>query len=478
VAYPGAMTRSSLRFTLLPLAALVAAACAHAPPSPAPGAAWLQFASPEEAGLDPSGLDEAFRRADEAGSAAVMVIRGGHAVAAWGDPSRELDLHSVRKSLYGVLYGIAVERGLVDLEATLAALEVDDLEPLSAAERSARVVDLLAARSGVYHPSAYSPSDMDESLPARGSHPPGSHFFYNNWDFNVAGALLEQAAGRDLDRLFADWIAVPIGMEDWRPGDSFAAYEPRTSRWPAHTFRMSTRDLARFAQLVLDGGAWRGAEVVPRAWIERSTAPISRFDDGSGYALMWWVYPPGALPADRYPATSQVRVVQARGTGGQAIFLVPEADLAVVHRGDTDRGEGVSGARAWGILEAVLAARRGEPAAHPTLVPMTPRPLPSQTPFELPAMQPAAGGAAAELVGHYRLAPGVFLEIFPFRGGVYADMPGEGEAELWTLGPDLYTVRVEPSVRIAVERDADGRVVALAATIGERRVRATRADPP
>lgn len=472
------MTRASLGLTLVPLAAVLAAACAHLPPSPAPAAGWLQLASPEEGGFDPAGLEAAFRRADEAGSAAVMVIRGGHVVAAWGDTSRELELHSVRKSLYSVLYGIAVERGLVDLEATLADLGVDDLDPLDEAERSARVIDLLAARSGVYHPSAYSPSDMDESLPARGSHPPGSHFFYNNWDFNVAGALLEQAAGRDLDRLFAEWIAEPIGMEDWQPGDSFAAHEPRTSRWPAHTFRMSTRDLARFAQLVLEDGAWRGAQVVPRAWIERSTAPVSRFDDGSGYGLMWWVYPPGALPADDYPATSRVRVVQARGTGGQAIFLVPEAELAVVHRGDTDRGEGVSGVVAWGILEAVLAARRGEPAAHPTLVAMTPRRLPSQTPFELPAMQPVTGDDAAELVGRYRLAPGVFLDLFPFRDGVYADMPGEGEAELWRLAPDLYTVRIEPSVRIAAERDADGQVVALAATIGERQVRATRIEPP
>ncbi|HUO86109.1 MAG TPA: serine hydrolase [Thermoanaerobaculia bacterium] len=456
------------------VAALIVGACVHLR-APATGPdEWEQVASPSAVGFSAAGLEDAFRRAEAAGSAAVMVVYRGHVLAAWGDVERELELHSVRKSLYGALYGVAVDRGVIDLEATLAELEIQDLSPLTPLERSARVADLLAARSGVYHPSAYSPSDMDEGLPPRGSQPPSATFYYNNWDFNVAAAVLERQTGEDLDELFARWIAEPIGMQDWRPGDSYEVFEPRTSRWPAHTFRMSTRDLARFGQLILQQGAWRGEQVLPREWVVRSTRIVTGFEDGSGYGLLWWVYPPGVLSADRYPTTRRFEVIQARGSGGQALFVVPQAELALVHRGDTDRGEGVSGAAVWGILEAVLDART-RPAGGPAeLVPLAPRPLPPVSGSDPLRLESVDVVEVAELIGRYELAPGVFAEVFPFEGRAYIEVPGEGEAELFALADGLYALRVEPGVRIAIERNDEGRVAALVVTLGERRMRATR----
>ena len=48
-------------------------------------------------------------------------------------------------------------------------------------------------------------------------------------------------------------------MEDWNPADGFRVYEPTKSLHPAHTFRISTRDLARFGQLYLQEGRWAAA---------------------------------------------------------------------------------------------------------------------------------------------------------------------------------------------------------------------------
>lgn len=469
------MRRLALR--LFPFLACWSVACAHLPPAAAPADPWLQYATPEEAGFSPTGLEAAFRLADQAGSAAVMAVHRGQVLLAWGDVARELELHSVRKSLYSALFGIALQRQALALDDTLGELGIDDLRGLSAAEGSARVADLLAARSGVYHPSAYSPADMDEGLPARGSHPPGTFFYYNNWDFNAAAGILEQAIGIDLYHAFERWIAEPIGMEDYDPADGYRAFEPTVSRWPAHTFRMSTRDLARFGQLYLQGGRWRGRQVVPVDWIERSTRAVSRFEDGSGYGFMWWVYPAGSLPAERYPTARDFDIVQARGTGGQALFLVPGAELAVVHRGDTDRDRGVSGRAVWSLLEAILAARQGSPAARPKLMPLVPRPLPNaQRAPERPPIVAFQPGEVEALLGRYEFAPGVHGRVFLFGGRPYMQVPREGEAELFALADGTYTIRVEPGVSIRAERDAAGRVVALVARLGEREMRASKVD--
>ena len=53
--------------------------------------------------------------------------------------------------------------------------------PLTAAEKQARVADL-RARSAVYHPVDFECAQMQETRPARGSYPPGTFWFYSNWD--------------------------------------------------------------------------------------------------------------------------------------------------------------------------------------------------------------------------------------------------------------------------------------------------------
>jgi CubicO group peptidase (beta-lactamase class C family) len=102
----------------------------------------MQWEKPEQSGFDPEQMEEARKKADTVQSAAVMVVHRGHVVAAWGDIARKLELHSVRKNLYSALYGIAVEKHLIDLNATLSDLGVDDLQSLTAEEKRARIEDV------------------------------------------------------------------------------------------------------------------------------------------------------------------------------------------------------------------------------------------------------------------------------------------------------------------------------------------------
>src|SRR5262245_2282587 len=117
----------------------------------APGSAWREYATPEEAGFSSELLGQAWERAAELRSGAVFVVYRGHVLVAWGEIERRFECHSVRKSLVNALIGRAVAQGALKLDATLGELGIDDLQPLTAREKTARVRDLLRARSGVYH---------------------------------------------------------------------------------------------------------------------------------------------------------------------------------------------------------------------------------------------------------------------------------------------------------------------------------------
>jgi CubicO group peptidase (beta-lactamase class C family) len=436
--------------------------------------AWQQYAIAEDAGFTASALERARHYADSVKSGAVMAVYRGRVLAAWGDVARELELHSVRKSLVSALYGAGVAEGRIDLDRTLGELGIEDRVPLSEQERRARLRDIIAARSGVYLPAAYADAEQDRERPARGSHAPGTHFFYNNWDYNVAGVIYEKLMDEDLYEGFQRRIAQPLGMEDFAPSDGFLVYEPSQSDHPAHTFRMSTRDLARFGQLYLQRGKWEGRTVLPAEWIAESTRPKSDFGNGTGYAWMWWTYAAGSL-GPRYPNLNQHDVFSASGTGGQFVLVVPAAELVVVHRGDTDNGRQVSGRDAWTIAELILSARAGQPAASPRIGPLDPVALATQAPAKpRPTVLEIDRALMSEYAGEYEVGPQTMARVFIHNGHLFMNFPGRGEAELLALTTSEFTIAPVAGVHIRFERNAEGRVTHFDATIGPQRLRGTR----
>ena len=164
-----------------------------------PGHQWMQYTDPREAGFDPAKLEAARQTWAELPSAAFIVVADGAVVAAWGETNRRFMCHSVRKSLLSALFGIYWDRGEMDLNKTLADLGIDDTpDPLLDSERQARILDLLKARSGVFHPAAY--AGRTDSAP-RGSKGAGRYFAYNNWDFNTLATILMQETGDDVLRI-------------------------------------------------------------------------------------------------------------------------------------------------------------------------------------------------------------------------------------------------------------------------------------
>jgi CubicO group peptidase (beta-lactamase class C family) len=453
--------------TTLFLALLLGPGQTASPPA-APAGEWRQYERPEAAGFSSAALEEARLAAERAGSAAVLAVHRGHVLAAWGEVERRFECHSVRKSLVSALVGIHVERGTLALDATLAELGIDDEPPLDDEEKEARLSDLLAARSGIYHPAAKEPADMKAERPERGSRRPGEAWWYNNWDFNTVGVILERAAQQDLYELFRGDLAAPLGMQDFRLEDGLAEYEPSSSIHPAHAFRMSARDLARIGWLFACAGEWNGATVVPRAWVAESTRAHTVFENGRGYGYMWWVYPAGSLGGS--PELDRHDCFAAIGTGGQLVLVVPAAEYVFVHRGDTDNEREVRGPVVWDLAERVLAARRGEPEPAPALVPVRALPLGAPAPPwpERTALA-LAPEELAEYAGEYAAEDGLVIDVHVWRGRLFAHARGMGETELFAEARDRFFSKAE-DVQVRFERDGAGKIDGVAATLVKREV--------
>lgn len=395
-----------------------------------PAKQWLKYQTPEDAGWSLDGLNKARKASRSAGSAAVMIIYNGAILAEWGETERRFKCHSIRKSLLSALYGTAVSEGRVKLGTTIGSLGIDDHAGLTPLEKSASIADLLKSRSGIYLPAAFQTPSPNSVKPQRGSHRPGSYWYYNNWDFNVLGAIYNQQTGRDLFRDFSTRIARPLQMQDFDLRHTHYAYQPDISRYPAYAFRMSARDLARFGLLFLNQGRWRQNRIIPAEWVQDSTKGYSVTPAGS-YGYMWW---------REVGRLEHLGTFTAYGWGGQAVYVVPGAKLVVVHRTDTYAGRKVRFSSMRKILRLILSARRG-PARDILLLPTGKPALPTGPDISVrPATKPPRKTESISLVsGQYRRGV-ITLTVRRTGGRFEIESPRQGRFYLQPRGASEYVM--------------------------------------
>jgi CubicO group peptidase (beta-lactamase class C family) len=321
-----------------------------------PPACWQRAESPEEVGWSSAGLTQIVPELERLDVAALMVVTGGQVVFEWGNTANNFAAHSMRKSLLSALYGIYVAEGEIELSKTLAELGIDDLNPLTEGEKQATVRELLQARSGIYIPAAGESKGMSAGRPERGSHKPGTHWYYNNWDFNALGTIFHQGTGeQDIYRAFQTRIADPIAMQDYFPDRLNYNYSPSLSQHPYYGFRISARDLARFGQLFLQEGVWDSGQIIPAGWVEESTRAYSKTEQSgtsSGYGYMWWVAVEdlGPIKTGTYCAS---------GYGGHTLEVLPHLHTVIVIRFNTDVPgfENLAGAPVDRLISTILESR-------------------------------------------------------------------------------------------------------------------------
>lgn len=325
--------------------------------------------SPAEAGYSEEGLRALAQVLAESGSESMLLLHEGKVFFEWGDIRQKRLVHSIRKPLLHALIGVELLRGndCMAPDRTVGDHGLGERPPgLTNEEKRATFRQLLQSRSGIYHPAAAETEGMQAVRPARGSHAPGAHYYYNNWDFNAAGEIYRRCTGRGIHEAFLEEIALPLGMLDYAgrvvvfPGDGqpiagevdgFRTLETEKSRFGAYHFRLSAHDLALFGQLYLNRGEWKGRRLIQPRWIDQSTRPISIVDadHGLAYGQLWSVLVPG--PDEPRPSFYHT------GLGVHMLGIYPKHQLVMVHRVDTERGSPFDDGDLFRVIRAMHAAR-------------------------------------------------------------------------------------------------------------------------
>jgi CubicO group peptidase (beta-lactamase class C family) len=221
----------------------------------------------------------------------LVIMREGEVIAEWieasAHPARPHLVFSISKSVTGLMAGIAVGDGLLDPEIPVARY-VPSMT--GSGYGNARVRDLLDMTVDIDFDEEYlddggafdryrramlwnperpetSPETMEGFLATLGSHTGdhGKRFYYASPNTDLLGLVVERATGVRFHDYLAQKLWQPMGAK----GAAYVTVDRVGTARAAGGICMTTRDLARMGQLVLDGGRnSEGDQVVPASWID------------------------------------------------------------------------------------------------------------------------------------------------------------------------------------------------------------------
>ncbi|AEY02280.1 6-aminohexanoate-dimer hydrolase [Oceanimonas sp. GK1] len=220
--------------------------------------------------------------------------------------------------LAGSAFGDATVRQLMDMTTGLHYSE-DYADP------NAEVWQFSAAGSPWPKPEGYTgPVGYFEYLTGvqkQGEH--GQAFGYKTVNSDALGWVIARASGKSVAALLSERIWRRIGMEQ----SAYYQVDSLGTPFAGGGLSAGLRDMARFGELVRNGGRWQGEQIIPAAAIDdirrggsKEAFARSGFDTlkGWSYRNMWWV------------THNRNGAFAARGVHGQTIYIDPAADMVLV----------------------------------------------------------------------------------------------------------------------------------------------------
>ena len=95
---------------------------------------------------------------------------------------------------------------------------------------------------------------------------PGTYHHYVSIDTQVLGFLLAEVTGMPLKEYLHEKIWSKIGMED----GAYYIIDNTGEEMALGGLNATLRDYAKFGQLFLNKGNWKGEQIVPEAWVKAS----------------------------------------------------------------------------------------------------------------------------------------------------------------------------------------------------------------
>lgn len=275
--------------------------------------------TPEDKGLDSAKLEYAATAMEAIKTRKCFtVIKDGDLVfdTNYNDrnPNAMYDAFSVTKTMMATLIGIAETQGY---------LSVDD-----------RIDQWLVKLPAKMNPDATIRHVLGQVAE---SDPVGTKFSYDSDTvIDTLGLVLTAATGSPSEDFAQTQLIEPLNMQytTWetdKDGNLQAGFGVKSS----------CRDLARVGQLLLDGGTWRGQQILSPDYIHHMTQPAYPEANSNYGFLTWlnwsegtWYLPTGSGEGPMLKGAPE-NLYTATGLFGQIIMVVPDKDVVITTMGTT-----------------------------------------------------------------------------------------------------------------------------------------------
>lgn len=266
-----------------------------------------------------------------------IFVRHGKVVAeGWWNPyapNLKHTLYSTSKSFTAAAVGFALTEGKLKLTDRVVSFFPDDLpSPVPPFLAELTVKDALMMSDGQQpDPTVSVVTDSNwarKFLATPILHEPGTTFLYNSAGTYMLAAIVQKVTGQTVLDYLKPRLFEPLNItgEDWETSPQGV----NTGGWG---LRLTTEDMAKFGQLYLQGGRWKGKQLLPASWVKEATtmkimqepdAPQSKKDSSDwlqGYCYQMW--------------RCRHNGVRADGAFGQFIIMLPDEDAVIAIQAET-----------------------------------------------------------------------------------------------------------------------------------------------
>jgi CubicO group peptidase (beta-lactamase class C family) len=252
-------------------------------------------------------------------------------------------MQSATKSLASALIGIAIDKGYiegVDVPIFNYFPEYHHLlDSLKSEINLHHVLSMTAGFEWNEHQIPYAFPENDSYIGHQTNyieyllsksvvHDPGAVFAYNSGCSILLGGIIERATESSVQSFARENLFKPLGIHYVHWDELVLTNDLAGTHGMLH---MRSRDVAKFGQLFLNGGQWKGVEIISEDWIERSTTSQIRKPSGykfTHYGYQWHVGEIYANP--RMSDTNVYQTYSALGAGGQFMIVLPEVEMIIV----------------------------------------------------------------------------------------------------------------------------------------------------
>lgn len=298
----------------------------------------LPSVSPESKGLSCKSITAFVQRLRRLNMHSYMLLRDGLVLSEgyWKpfDARSGHRMYSVSKTFTSAAIGALCGEGRISLSDPVAKYFPDMLpEKPHPFILSMTIRDLLIMATPFTQPT-YSPNRRDWTksfFTTAPSHPAGTVFAYDTSGTFILDALIERVTGMPFLEYLKDKAFRKMGMSE----EMWCVKSPDGYSWGGSGVICTTADLAKFAQLFLNGGEWEGEQLLPRDYIQAATSiqidnntsgAVNCSTDGYGYGYKVWMTRDGSW--------------SFLGMGDQLAVVVPDKRFIFVCTADNQGNDG------------------------------------------------------------------------------------------------------------------------------------------